>query len=202
MKRLILLPILLILLIAGCKKQTSQPSTPFTMADFPLTVGNYWVYSRYDATPNVRDTVTLSLISKYVIGDTTKYIFTQNSPSRIDTSVLAAYRDTICIISATGEMPFQYISVYPLINNSYWSDSTYTCSLTNPLMVNNSTYNNIYAIHHSALLCLDVCSMSDTYLVKGIGIVRYNQNTSTATFHINNLATTHYQWDLLSYHII
>ena len=201
MKRLIPISLLLFMLIAGCKKSNNQPTLNFS--DLPFKQGNSWTYSRYDQAVNMRDTVTLSIISTYTHQDSSFYLFKQVSSAKNDTARLSLYRDTLKYISGNGEVPFLYIIKFPTTSTSYWWDSSYTCSLDNQIEVSNNSYNGVFQIKWGSLIWQDYQTVQNMYLSKGIGIIRYNQNYSAAAAQAahGGPSITNYQWDLLSYHL-
>jgi len=95
--------------------------------------------------------------------------------------------------------------VFPIANGSVWgyqTDISDSSCFVSQSEVNNIYYHNMYLIHYFSPLYQDVPFIQNMYLAKGIGIVRYNQNQSPAASAMyGNLATTNYQWDLLSYHL-
>jgi|GEM_PF-3122075 hypothetical protein len=203
MKYCIPLCFLFILLISGCKKHNSQPS--FAFSDLQFKQGNTWTYSRYDATPNIRDTVTITIPAVYTKNDTTTYLWVQTLSGISDTAFWFLHNDTLYgqAGNSTDAEPLFYEIVFPLSAGSNWYDglSLGSDSLISQLKVNNTSYNNIYQVHWQDGIYTDFPTFENIYFVKGIGMIRYNQNTSLATYSISNLASTNYQWDLISYHL-
>jgi hypothetical protein len=202
-KKLISIFLLFIILIADCKKSNNQPTLNFS--DLPFKQGNSWTYSRYDQSVNVRDTVNISIPAIYTQNNTTTYLWVQTVAGVKDTAYWVLNHDTMSGLS--GSVPIAIFNeiVFPISNGSIWgyqTDNSDSCTTVNQLKVNNISYNNLYQIHYFSPIFQDVPFIQNMYLVKGIGIVRYNQNQSpAATTMYGNLAITNYQWDLFSYHL-
>ena len=200
MKRFIPVCLLLITFIAGCKKSNNQPTLNFS--DLPFKQGNSWTYSRYDESVNVRDTVIVTISSVSIRNDTSTYLWVQNTSNGNDTAIQILYKDTLWDKHNNAPFPILEEIIFPLTAGStsyYTSDS---CAILNKLQINNIVYNNIYQVNFISPIYTDFPLIRNIYFVKGIGIVRYNQNTYYATtIMYGNLGMTNYQWDLLSYHL-
>ena len=174
MKKHLLIASAMILLTAGCKKAPQSLS----FSDFPMKQGDFWVYTR------VVDTVTLSIASVYSSNDTTFYLWTQSTPNESDTLLSFYFNNTLVSIPGPNNAPFPllYTMQFPIIDG--WSDTTEQYLWYNhPMEVNNINYNTCFKLGWYSVPYDNV-----TYIVKGIGTIKYN-------------GFYNYEWDLLSYHL-
>ena len=199
MKRSIFISLALLLFFAGCKKQNNQPS--FTFSDLPFKQGNSWTYSRYDQSVNIRDTVTITITGVYRQNNTTTYVWVQTALGQKDTAYWVINNDTLLGQSVSSSIPLINEIIFPLSNGEI-SGFIDSCTTIDQMQINNISYNSLYRVHYTSPIFPDIPLIKNMYFVKGIGIVRYNQNQSPASFGAyGNLATTNYQWDIQSYHL-
>ena len=180
MKTHLLIASAFILLITSCKKSPESLS----FSDFPMKQGDFWVYTRLGGSSIVFDTVTLSIASVYSSNDTTFYLWTQTNPHESDTLLSFYFNNTFVSIPGWNSAAFPLLDTiqFPIIDG--WSDgSEQYLWYDHTMQVNNVNYNTCFR-----LIWYSGPYTTDTYIVKGVGIIKYNG------FYND-------EWDLLSYHL-
>lgn len=72
---IILASLLLLVFIGGCdpKNDTPEDVTPFQLSDFPVKVGNYWVYKKTDLRRGNIDTIKVEIKRKFTQAGEVRY---------------------------------------------------------------------------------------------------------------------------------
>ena len=180
----IYLTIATIILIIGCGKQTENPAQ-FMTHDFPLKVGNKWVYQVSYNSISYLDTETVSIVNMQTLpNDSVVYtinVSIKNS-SNISTQYISVKGDKIVYNSIYEDSPpfgFMLLKL-PCKQGDYWTggsphDTTRVVSLTTTQLVNGQNYSNVYFLRRTAFS--NGFNDLETYqLSPNVGLLQYNVN--------------------------
>lgn len=176
MKAINFLILLILIFSISCYKHEKDIS--FNNRDFPISEGNYWIYSYTDFNAAFTDTFKLQINKIEFIGtDTQKiqfYIFNEQLIIDSAWSYITANTFTYSgnpIFSLFGDFKLSF----PFQVGDNWAnnapDDIHVISYSNRYLVSNSNFENVFFLYGYYKRGLVVIS-NELYLSKGIGIVK------------------------------
>jgi hypothetical protein len=170
------LPSLLILLIllSGCRKENECVS----LSDeyFPNSIGNRWVYDRFDSLNLEKSTLTVEIVRDSVYTDGKSYrMWVFGKTNMYDTLYVRTTPDSVLFFRYLEGFP-QEVMLLPLKTGLSWThpyfvrDSTWVIAM-DTLVRQDDVYPNAYAIQRRLFAFNDY--LTDTrWFVPNLGIVR------------------------------
>lgn len=181
-----LLGLLFLLSVISCHKNTPQV-TPFTTSDFPIKVGNKWVYQVNYYLDNYIDTQTVTIINKQPLSNDSVLYTTQVSFNHISgtwTQYLLTIGDTIVYNPVNeGATPFNYTLLKcPISPGNKWKDIGPRDTLQGTELLpsyqlsTRESFKNVYYLKKSVRYLAGYSNVETILLSPGIGIVQYNMD--------------------------
>jgi hypothetical protein len=190
----------------SCRKST--PATPFTISDFPLAVGNQWVYQvNYNAFGQA-DTETLTISNKQSLSkDSVLYTIQYSVKHLSGTAIqyLLTIGDTLIYNPGyEGATPIGSMFVkLPCRPGDQWSsgavhhDTTQLNSLISKFeLPTGQIYKNVYYFRELSPFSPAYSDVETFVISPGIGIIEYNEDindTSTGIFTNTTSSLISYQ---------
>jgi len=187
------------------------------LSDFPIKTGNSWTYSRVRHWSTiVSDTVTLTVGDSVPVSGGFRYLWIQTSSSgRPDTGYVSVQSNSIRFYADTNmALPcgvYSYyqpltsvaadLIVFPCAKDSSWEQQPHmyqnssTCVATDStITINGASYTHVFLISRTVndLEGSYIAGGENTYIAKGIGVVRFDQSESAPQF----IPITHYDCSL------
>lgn len=204
MEHLRILYILLVISVLGlsCKHNVTEPVPDKPIADFPNTVGNFWVYSVLYGSSVQPETVTVRIVGDTtILGNMSVKIWQTTNGLYIDTTFVRGSSDTIDFIPKyfvdLNEGWTRY--VFPLEVGKTWRgnyafDDTSTVVEIDTVSGNAGTFPNAFLVKESAW-SYNFRLWVSTWMVPKVGIVRQN----IVVYNFGPLTKT--SWELLRYDV-
>ena len=197
-----------LLAVIGCHK--TAPITPFSASDFPLTVGNSWVYHVLHTVNHsvYNNTETITISGKQILSADSILYTVQHSKSNssvTDIQYLLTVDDAIVYNPVSvSSTPLGYMSLkLPFGQANHWinngtSDtfSVKTFMSSVGLVGSPMPYNNVYEIQISSPPSSSITHSGSIWLSQGLGIVQYNLDTYDSINILGQISST-----LISYHL-
>ena len=169
--------------------------------DFPLEVGDKWIYFVQDSINNISDTVTVKINKVYYLPNgTIRYLWLYQFTNRLDTLYVELTSDTLRFVPVSQDDFYNGISklVLPLKIGNMWGgigDEEGKVESIDTVIVPGGTFSDAYQILQYGTCCNDYNHIQ-FWIQPGIGIVK-EVNSILITVEPNSRRLEY--WELLSY---
>jgi hypothetical protein len=177
MKKIVLILLLSSIYLIGCHKNNSNHN--IERGDYPIAVGNKWVYQVSDDRQGSLDTQTITILDKIQYANDSAVYHTQTVRRGVvlDSSIIITSDHGVWYQSqqAYNSLFINLRITFPVLANSRWegqrlADSLYTVSVDQTDLILGHTYTNVIHIKRQQTTFEDDI-LGDIYIAPRIGII-------------------------------